>query len=110
MRWQMMLAPAVLVLVAGCGDRGTQKILEPTIVTGLTVTPDIAELLVGEELQLKAQPVDQDGNAVGMVHIDWSTPDTVVARVVGWGIVKAVGPGSARITAKTSLTELPHTP
>jgi hypothetical protein len=104
MRWQMMLGPAVLVLLAGCGEKGRDTIFEPTIVDELTVAPAQAELLVGEEVQLRATPVDRDGNVVWSERVTWTSSDSTVARVTN-GYVKAMGPGSATITVTCQAIE-----
>jgi len=92
-----MLVPVALVLLAACGDEGFAP--QRRIITELTVTPDAPELLVGEEVQLLARLVDQNGEVLWIASLAWSSSDTSVARVGPGGILKAVAPGSATITA-----------
>lgn len=100
MRWQLMLGPALLALLAGCRDQ--EPITEPMVIAELNVELDMTELTVGEQVRIQASPVDQDGNVVRSASITWSSADTTVVRVFASGAsgtVKAVGPGSTTITA-----------
>ena len=67
----------------------------------VTVTPETVELNVhGGTVQLTASVLDQNGRALAGADLDWSTSDTLVARVDGSGLLTAVGDGSARVTAQ----------
>ena len=54
---------------------------------------------VADTLQLTAQPVDANANAVPDVTVTWSSEDDAVATVDSTGFVTATGNGSASITA-----------
>jgi acetyl esterase/lipase len=67
-------------------------------VAEVVVTPAEAALLVGQTVTLSAAAVDAAGDPVPGATIAWSSSDPGVATVAA-GIVTAVGPGSAMVTA-----------
>lgn len=91
---------AVSALAAGCG--GSDGPTEPPapVVAAVTVTPTTANLeTAGATVQLQATARDASGNAVTGNPVTWSTSSTAVATVNTTGLVTAVAPGSATITA-----------
>ncbi|QEG07776.1 tail assembly protein [Salmonella phage SE4] len=72
----------------------------PTPVTGITVTPDTASIVVGDFKTLAGviAPADADD-----VTILWSSDDETIATVDGSGRVQGIKAGSATITAKSKL-------
>lgn len=70
------------------GNQGTTEVEEVKI--NITSEGDKKEIMVGETLQLTA---DQEG-------VEWSTRSTDIVSVSETGLVTAIAPGSARITAK----------
>jgi uncharacterized protein YjdB len=70
--------------------------LPPTL---LHVTPNAAQLTVGGSTSLVADVFDASGAKVNGVTIAWSTGTSTVATVNANGVVTAVGPGSALISA-----------
>jgi uncharacterized protein YjdB len=73
--------------------------VSPAPVASVTVSPTSATLIVGETLQLEAQPRDGSGRPLAGRAISWSTNRPDVATVTSTGIVAAVSPGTAAITA-----------
>lgn len=68
-------------------------------VASVQVKPSSQSLVVGQAAQLEAQPLDASGSPlVGRVVL-WSTSDASVASVTSTGVVTAVAPGTATITA-----------
>jgi subtilisin family serine protease len=57
----------------------------------LTVTPELAELAVGETLQFSATGAAD--------FVSWSTSDPTVATIDGFGLLTALGTGSVTVTA-----------
>src|SRR5205814_744035 len=68
------------------------------------VSPAIAPLRVGTTVQLTATPRDAVGTALPGRQVDWTSSAPSIATVNSAGLVTAVAPGSATITA-TSETK-----
>lgn len=88
---------AVAVLLAAqlsCGGDPSQ----PRI-SVVEVTPPAASLVVGDTLRLTATARDGSGNIVSTGTVLWSTSEPSVALASISGLVNALAPGTARITA-----------
>lgn len=72
---------------------------ETVAVTGVSVDPKTASIDAGKTVQLTA--AIQPSNASNK-QISWSSSNNAIATVNGSGLVTAIAPGSAVITAKTS--------
>lgn len=72
--------------------------LVPTSQVG--VSPDAAQLFVGQTQQLTAVALDSVGDTLTNRAVTWSSTNTGVARVTTSGLVTAAAPGSAVIIAK----------
>jgi len=57
-----------------------------------------ATLAVGSSLSIHAHAVDSRGNVTSNPALGWSSSKMAVATVSGTGVVKALAPGSTRIT------------
>jgi uncharacterized protein YjdB len=68
------------------------------VVTKVDVSPGSASIFVGKTATFTATPKDADGATVTGKSIAWSSSDQAVATVSN-GVVTAVKPGSATITA-----------
>ena len=68
-------------------------------VVSVVVSPSSATLVVGQTLELEAQPRDGAGRALPGRPVTWSSNRTDVATVTSSGIVAAVSSGTATITA-----------
>ena len=80
-------------LALACG--GT----EPPVPTEIELTPEsIAFTSLGETVQLSAAVTDQHGDPIE-AEVTWSSSDGTVASVTPAGLVTALGPGQAEITA-----------
>jgi hypothetical protein len=101
MRWKTILVPAAFVLLSACGDSG--GIIPPPgdfrVVTQVIVTPETAELLVEQQLQLQARPEDEHGSLVEKAECTWSTADPMVVGVDSGGLARGISAGSAAVTA-----------
>lgn len=87
-----------LALAAACDDDG---VLEPSSIT-ITVTPTAAALFTvppDDTVQLTIQAYDQDGRPIPDPEVLFSSSATGIARVSSSGLVSAVAPGTAEITA-----------
>ena len=82
-----------LTAVGGCSDSG------PITVASVAVSPGSISLHPTETRQLAATALDKRGNALTGRTTTWATSLTSVATVSGLGLVTAVAPGTATITA-----------
>lgn len=75
--------------------------VQPVPVASLTLTPPTASLIVGDFLQLTATPRDANGAALAGRSIAWSSSAPSLVSVSSTGVVTALAPGSATITASS---------
>jgi uncharacterized protein YjdB len=71
----------------------------PVPVVAVRVSPSSRDLTVGETAQLKAEPLDAQGNVLSGRSVVWSSGRPKVATVSATGAVTALSPGNAIITA-----------
>ena len=95
------LSPGNAIITATVeGKSGVGAItVSPAPVASVAVSPTSATLIVGQTLQLEAQPRDASGRPLDGRTMTWSTNRPDVATVTSTGIVAAVSPGTATITA-----------
>lgn len=91
-----------LYLIAACAGDGTGldengNPINPAV--GVTLAVDDVALPVGSTFQLVATTTDGTGTIVTNRPVTWASSDPGVAEVDATGLVTAVGPGSASITA-----------
>lgn len=94
-RSKVGLGAALLVLLA-C----TQTSVEPVAVASITITPERFTTLVADEMPLAIEILDLDGQALSRPDVVWASMDPGVATISDAGVVRAVSPGQALITAK----------
>ena len=87
----LSLALLTLTLLTSCGPDANKPTPE---VTALTLSATTANLSVGETLQLTASVTPADAK------VTFTTDNAVVATVCEKGVVKAIAPGTATITAQ----------
>lgn len=66
------------------------------------IEPDTSEVLltaIGQSMQVEVTVVDEGGTPIDAAELEWSSSDEAVATVDAEGVIEAVGPGSAVITA-----------
>ena len=69
-------------------------------VASVEVSPSMTELTAwGETVQLTAEALDANGNAVAGAVFSWESADALVAEVDALGLVSGIGEGVATITA-----------
>ncbi|MEW5931019.1 MAG: Ig-like domain-containing protein [Gemmatimonadota bacterium] len=71
----------------------------PAPVASVSVTPPTAEVQTGATVQLTATPRDAAGNPLTGRAVTWTSSNAGVATVDANGLVTAVAPGTATITA-----------
>ena len=90
------------------GKSGTSSITVTNIpVTSVDVAPPTATVQTGLTVQLTATPRDVNGTALSGRAVSWSSSNTSVATVNGSGLVTAVTPGAAAITATEDVPLVP---
>lgn len=93
---------------SGCVGRvGTPPFSEQSDFT-LTLELDGGqlEMTVGESVQLYAVPTSADGQVfAGLYTLAWASSATAIASVDGIGVVSALAPGSAAITATATRVD-----
>ena len=75
--------------------------VSPAPVASVAVSPTSATLVVGQTVQLEAQPRDASGRPLDGRAVTWSTNRLDIATVTSTGIVAAISPGTATITASS---------
>ena len=89
----------VLLVVTACADEPPTLAPSP-VPTSVEVTPASSVLrALGDNVQLNARVLDQNGQVMTSVTVIWSTTDSAVSTVSPTGLVTAVGNGSASATA-----------
>jgi len=84
------------------GKSGVAAItVSPAPVASVAVSPSSATLVVGQTVELEAEPRDASGQPLGGRTVTWSSNRPEVATVTSTGIVAAVSPGTATITASS---------
>lgn len=102
----LCIALAVGATLGGCsyddtngpGNRVDVSPANDTIVTGATITPD-------DTLRIEAEVVSEAGVPIPNAPIDWTSSEPTVATVDSMGLVRAVGYGTTRITARSGDRE-----
>src|SRR5690348_2114584 len=82
----------------GHSDSSTVTVTAPAVAS-VSVSPNSATLRVGNTSQLSATVRDASGNVLTGHTVTWSSSATAAATVSASGLVTAVAPGSATITA-----------
>jgi len=103
----LMVGLAVAATACSGGDRSTQEVYTPSGprqlptngVATVQLTPSRASLVLGGKTRLNALPVDGSGSPVSGLNISWKTSNAGVATVSDSGDIRAVGIGSANVTA-----------
>ncbi|MDE0081131.1 MAG: Ig-like domain-containing protein [Gammaproteobacteria bacterium] len=89
-------------LAHGCGDDDvpTAPMPEAPVPTTVSVSPAAAELAaLGATVQLAAEVLDQNGQAMAGATVTWTTGDATVATVDAAGLAAAVANGTTAVTA-----------
>ncbi|NNF26247.1 MAG: hypothetical protein HKN73_03360 [Gemmatimonadetes bacterium] len=88
-------ATVVALLLVGC----TQTTIVPVTVGEIEVIPALLDALVDDQSPLAIELRDEEGNLLPDRPVRWASLDPQVASVDDQGVVTAVGPGQALITA-----------
>jgi uncharacterized protein YjdB len=92
--------------LAGCvlgGAVALGSCAEPTVATNtvasIELTPPTASVRAGATVTISARPLDVNGTVVDARNVAWSSSNTTIAIVSSTGVVTAMAPGEARISA-----------
>jgi uncharacterized protein YjdB len=84
------------------GKTGVAAItVSPAPVATVVVSPSSATLVVGETIAFEAQPRSANGQPLNGREVTWASNRSHVASVTAAGVVFAVAPGTATITASS---------
>ena len=96
-------ALAGLLLLAACSSPASNTVTPPppppAAVASVSVSGSTSPMTVGGTAQLAATPRDASGTALTGRIVTWTTSAASVATVSGTGLVTAIAPGPATITA-----------
>ena len=92
-------APAVLLLSLALGACDGSPVDPDPQPASISVTPARVEVVVGEQASIGAQVLDGDGRVMSAASVVYSVDRPSVAFVSPTGVVTAVSPGSATVTA-----------
>jgi uncharacterized protein YjdB len=95
------LAPGSTIITATSeGKSAPSSITVSSVpVASVAVTPAGSQIVVGQTTQLNAEPRDASGQALAGRAVSWTSSAPNVASVSSTGLVTAVAPGQATITA-----------
>jgi len=68
--------------------------------TTFTLTPDTLAILPGQNVEYTLLGQDSIGSPVGVPLVSWTTSDTTVAMIDSVGVLTALAPGTAIVTAR----------
>jgi uncharacterized protein YjdB len=92
----------VLIAASARGKDAFARItVNPTPVAGIRLSLTHRAMLVGETVQLEAEAVDARGAVLAGRAVAWSSSQPAVATVTDNGLVNAIAPGAAIITASS---------
>ncbi|MBI3888291.1 Ig-like domain-containing protein [Candidatus Nomurabacteria bacterium] len=89
------------VTVTGTSIVTVTPVVVTPVLTSVTVTPATSSIATGDTAQLTAAPMDQNGTAFVGATTTFTSSDVNVATVDNAGMVTAVAPGTATITASS---------
>jgi len=97
-RWRP-LGVATAIAAAAILACTTDTAIGPRGVDSLYVSPETATVVITDSLGLAAVAIDASGKAYVNLDASWASDNPSVASVTGRGLVHAVAPGAATITA-----------
>ena len=95
--WLSLLC--LLTTLSACRDAPTETAPRDARVASLLVAPASLNLPAGVTQALQVEARDAAGVLVNAPAVEWRSDAPAVASVDATGVVRAVAPGSARITA-----------
>ncbi|MBV6520471.1 MAG: hypothetical protein MNPFHGCM_00586 [Gemmatimonadaceae bacterium] len=95
------LAPGNATITASVdGVSGSATVTAIAVpVASVSVSPASGTMTVGDNVQLRATPLDASGNVLTGRPVEWGSSDNAVATVTSTGLVVGLSPGRATIAA-----------
>ena len=90
------------ITAIGEGASASVTVVVKQVVSALTISRISAEMVLGDTLRIRAQARDALNVPVTSAIIEWTSSDESVAAVDPEGLVRAVGEGTAEITASAA--------
>ena len=94
-----LLIAAVTVSLSACSEGSGTLVTPPDGVASVIVDPPYGRIEPGETVQLGASPRAENGDELPGRTVTWKSLAASIATVTTFGLVRAVAPGSAVITA-----------
>jgi uncharacterized protein YjdB len=95
-------APGTVQVAASSeGKSGLARVIVVRRLARITIAPEHSELIPGERVTLVAEGRDAGGVLLPSIAIEWSSSDDAVATVSATGVVTAVAPGTAVVSASS---------
>jgi uncharacterized protein YjdB len=98
-----LLQPACMAILVSCGGGGSDTPVTPPppppVLTTINVTLASNSITVGSSTTASASGLDQNGAAIGMGAVTWSSGASSIATVSAAGLVSGVAAGTATIIA-----------
>ena len=97
------VSPGSAVITAAIeGKTGVAAVtVSPAPVASVAVSPSSATLVVGQTVDLEAEPRDAAGRPLSGRTVTWSSNHIAIATVTSTGVVAALSAGTATITASS---------
>ena len=87
---------SLLLAVAACGGSGS----DPAVPADITLSStDVTLAAEGQNVQLTATVLDQDGDPIPDASVTWESDDPTIVTVSGTGLLIAQSPGTAEVAA-----------
>lgn len=96
-----LVALGAVALSAACEE----VVVEPAAVKAILISPQEAETVVGNSIQLSAEAFDADDQPLSGYSISWSVDDESIATVDGSGRVSGVSSGATNVRASVGSVE-----
>lgn len=94
--------PIVLLIVLALAGAACQGFFVDPALTSLVVTPPTPSIIEGSTLQMAATGSYADGTTKTLTgKVTWSTSDLTIATVNSGGVISALAPGAATISASS---------
>ena len=102
-RGRRVILAGIAVLLSACSGGGA-KVSVPTapvvpILTTVNVSLSVATIQVGQTATASAAGLDQNGAAMAMGIVSWSTGSNAIATITSGGVITAVAPGQVSVVA-----------
>jgi Bacterial Ig-like domain (group 1)/Bacterial Ig-like domain (group 2) len=100
MKWMPRSLSVLLFcsVLASCGGSGGSTVTPPAAVASVKVTAP-SSLVEGQTSPAQAVPLDASGQTLTGRSISWASSDALVATVTAGGLITAIKPGNATISA-----------